>query len=112
MILVGRWGPKVITTVVPPLEEVLKSGVANILGVSILYTHVVFGALEAIYDLVFSPKPEKTGIVAGTVALGGHTLFGYVTVAVFSYTGVFWLGVVLGSIVHLAWNRLILRISS
>ncbi|KKM10936.1 hypothetical protein SY88_11060 [Clostridiales bacterium PH28_bin88] len=108
--LVGTWGNRVITGLVPLVEEVVKTGLAVGMGVNILPVHTVFGAVELVSDFA-SPRPPAKSIPAGALALAGHLLFGYLTAAGYTATGRWWWGLVAGIAVHLTWNTLAVKVS-
>lgn len=77
--LIGnRWavrggGRTAVAVLVPLVEETAKTGSALVIGAPILATHVVFGLIEAAYDII---KPSRFGLLAGFVGLVGHLAFG------------------------------------
>jgi len=113
----GRLGPRAIVLIAPGFEEALKTGLALLLGAPVLVSHVSFGLLEAVYDLTAGRDRRGSRRVAAALSgLGGHTLFGALTVAVAgTLTGAGSLGApawVAGSavayLVHVGWNALVM----
>lgn len=102
--LLQRIGVKTVVTVSPAAEEMLKTLFAYFFHADILVTHVVFGLIEAIYDWV----QTRGRIVAPLLSLGGHGLFGLVTVLTAREVGLY-MGLGAGIIVHLLWNTLMVR---
>jgi hypothetical protein len=68
-------GKRAMWLAVPALEETLKSGLAALTGASLFATHVVFGAVEAAYE-VSGARPSRT---AALLSLVTHALFGAMT---------------------------------
>ena len=99
--LVRSIGPNVVIGLGPLLEEAAKTLPAYLLNADILLVHVLFGLLEALYDC---QQSERHKIGAALASLGGHSLFGLVSVGFLSLTGVVWVGLAGGYIVHLVWN--------
>lgn len=99
-----------IVVLAPGLEETFKTGAALLAGAPVLATHVAFGAIEAGYDLLVTVSPrENLGrrVAAAVAGLGGHALFGALTVAGHALTGVWPIGVVMAYLLHVAWNALV-----
>ncbi|MHB1126028.1 MAG: hypothetical protein ACYC2T_03580 [Bacillota bacterium] len=103
-----KWeGNKVIISLLPIVEEVFKTGTAVSLGSSIILTHMIFGAVEGLYDL----RTRGGGVPAALVSLAGHWLFGYMTTTGSRLTGSLAGGMLLGIGAHLFWNRLVYKLS-
>ncbi|MDN5346480.1 MAG: hypothetical protein PWP65_44 [Clostridia bacterium] len=104
--LLARFGNKAIITLAPLLEEGFKTGLASWFSTSIVGTHLVFGATEAVFELL----GKKANLKAALVALTGHTLFGVLTWWAYIAFGSFFPALMAGSMVHLAWNFLIVAL--
>lgn len=91
---------------VPLVEEMAKTFSAYYLGTSILLTHLVFGLVEAVYDLVTSPKQ---GLTAGLVSVLGHSLFGGATSLAYFYSNNILIGLIAGLIIHVLWNGVVIK---
>jgi hypothetical protein len=93
---------------VPLVEEVAKTMVAHFLGANILYTHLVFGLIEALLDW----RGEAKGMSAAASAMIAHGVFGFLTVAVIGLTGVLGVAIVVSFLAHALWNAvMLLRLS-
>lgn len=90
----------------PVVEEILKTLTAKIMGVSVFYTHVVFGMFEAYYD--WSNSSPKIGVLAGLTSLVSHGIFGYITVLILEKTGSFYPAVMGAVVFHVGWNAFII----
>jgi len=118
-----------VVFVAPGLEETLKTGAALTLGAPVVVTHVVFGGIEAAYDLLAGalapgvaaragrgparPRPVAAvafGRRAGAALAGlvGHALFGVLTVAVARAAGWWPAGVGAAYVAHVGWNALVM----
>ncbi|MDI9475396.1 MAG: hypothetical protein ACOX0L_09430 [Natronincolaceae bacterium] len=96
-----------IIIVVPFVEEISKTVSALILKTNLVATHLVFGIIEGIYDIVNSS--EKTGKWAALVSLASHGIFGaatYLTTKM-GYS-VCW-GIALAWLLHSGWNWLVTK---
>lgn len=94
-------GEAAIVWVVPWLEELLKTGVALFAGASPLWTHGVFGTIEAFYDYAVSPR---WGLLAGLLSIVSHWLYGLVTVFIYQQTSSWLGGIMCASFLHVLWN--------
>ncbi len=115
-------GTVAVVFVAPGLEESFKTGTALLLGAPVLLSHIAFGLLEAAYDLFArrraargpAPAPAAAGasgpwrLGAALAGLGGHALFGALTVAVSAALGSWALGVGAAYLVHVGWNALVM----
>lgn len=99
-------GPISIISYSPAVEEGAKTLLAYYLGADILAAHITFGVLEAVYDW----RQHRQELIAPLLSVGGHTLFGLATVAMFSLTGRIWLALAAGLIIHVIWNTVIVTI--
>jgi hypothetical protein len=105
--VVQRMGPVAISSVIPVVEEVLKTGLAIILGASILGTHFIFGIIEGIYDYLTGGKGKTW---AGVISVVSHFVFGLVTLTVSGSLGIL-PAVVLSTTIHAGWNAIIIKIA-
>ncbi|MBP2653218.1 MAG: hypothetical protein H6Q73_787 [Firmicutes bacterium] len=99
-------GAEAIVTYGPAMEEGAKTVLAYCLGADILLTHVTFGVIEATYDIVTA----RYKAVAAILSVGGHGLFGFITIWGLALTGniVFSLAVPIAA--HWAWNITVIRL--
>lgn len=104
--LLKALGTQVIITISPVIEEMLKTLLPFYLDANILTTHVVFGVIEAVYDMVQS---QEHGITAAVLSVAGHGLFGALTVYAMQTAGIY-IGLASGIIAHLLWNSLMIRL--
>ncbi|HZK57292.1 MAG TPA: hypothetical protein VFD17_03185 [Clostridia bacterium] len=91
-----------IIIVVPLIEEINKTISATILDTNIIATHLVFGAIEGVYDIINSS--EDVGKWAALVSIISHGVFGaatYLTTKM-GYS-VYW-GIALAWLLHSGWN--------
>jgi hypothetical protein len=106
----GTWS---LVTVVPLVEELLKTGLAVLLQASLWWVHVGFGALEASLDIRQRPRPAPmVGYLAAWCSVIGHGAFGAVTMWGWSSTGSWLWGYALGSGLHLLWNVWVVRLAA
>ncbi|MGE5576171.1 MAG: hypothetical protein ACM3TT_03115 [Syntrophothermus sp.] len=100
------WGTGVIVWLVPAVEEVTKTTVALIWHAPLLITHILFGAVEAVYDMATSPE---TGMVAGLLSVFGHALFGYTVVLGLRWFDSIFIGAAAGILLHILWNGVVMK---
>ncbi len=100
-------GNRGIALLTPLVEETVKTLTAVILGASILWTHVFFGSVEAILEVVRRGSP---GLVPGWTALAAHSLFGLFTVWVYGKIGLA-PALVLAYLIHAAWNGAVVAVN-
>ena len=106
-------GRTTVIFIAPGFEESFKTGAALLTGAPVLVTHLVFGVIEALYDLTVphpyrsgkAPRGRRTG--AAVTSLGAHTLFGAVTLVVANLTYSWPVGVVAAYGLHVGWNALV-----
>ncbi|SJZ74256.1 hypothetical protein [Selenihalanaerobacter shriftii] len=103
--LVAEAGNLVIIYLVPFVEEVVKSFSAYFWQTNILLVHLVFGAIEAIYDFY---STSEHGVLAGSFSLLGHFAFGYITLFIYLKSNSILLGVLAATTVHTLWNYIVL----
>lgn len=104
---VRRLGMEGIIFFVPLSEELSKTLLAYFLASSIFLTHLVFGIIEACYDLSTSPKK---GLAAGAVSIIGHSLFGGGTTLVYFYSHNLLFGILTGLLLHVFWNGVVMKL--
>ena len=105
-IVCQKIGILAVVTYSPFIEEAAKTLIPYFLNTSILITHIVFGFIEGVYDYLKSFS--LIGIKAAVISIGGHTVFGLITITVISMTESVILAVLLTGLTHLAWNRYII----
>jgi len=88
----------------PIVEETAKTVSAVRFGASIFYTHLLFGCIEAVWDLRNS---RKLGFPAAWLSVGGHAVFGQASQIIYHWRGNILYAVGTGLIIHLLWNRVI-----
>jgi len=93
----------------PVFEELAKTVFSYYLSADILMTHIVFGVLEGVYDWYNDPN-EQRGIKAAMLSMIGHTLFGGVTLIVFSLSGHVFIGILAAVCTHIVWNMMLLQL--
>lgn len=104
-IIITEAGNKGIVSLIPIVEEVLKSLAAVYLGGALVTAHLIFGAIEACYEIL-GAKGLK-GVMGGFSSLAAHGALGLITSGVFLLTNSLWLGIGAASVLHSLWNRLI-----
>jgi hypothetical protein len=110
--LVSRLGTIALITLVPPLEELLKTGATILLQASIWWVHLGFGLLEAAVNLGRNPRSlPEVGFLAAIGSIVGHAAFGVITLWGQSRSGHWLGGLALGSGLHLLWNMWVVRLS-
>lgn len=96
-----------IIIAVPFIEEVSKTVLALILNTSLIVTHLIFGLIEGIYDIVNSS--EDAGIWAALVSLISHSAFGAATfLTMRAGYSIYW-GIFLAWLLHSGWNWYIIK---
>ncbi len=110
--LFGRLGTWGIITLVPVVEELLKTGLAALLGAAVWWVHIGFGVIEGLFDISQRPNPvPQLGYLAAWCSVIGHGAFGSVTIWAWSQTGSVYWGLATGMGLHLLWNVWIVRIT-
>lgn len=104
VLVVKQWGNKGVVLAVPILEEAFKTGLAVVMGASVLLVHGIFGLIEALHDF----SSSRLGLWSGLVSLSSHMLFGLTTFLVFRYTGSWFVGVAAAVLLHAALNYLLM----
>jgi len=103
-LLVPAAGAKGIAFLTPLLEETAKTAVALALRASILWTHVVFGLIEALVEL---RRRGLKGLSAGWLGLASHSVFGLITSWFYSRNG-FLPALAPAYLAHAAWNMAVI----
>lgn len=101
-------GNKAIYTVVPIIEEISKTLAPFFLSTSILYTHIVFGIIEALYDGTTSPK--KVAFTAALMSIVTHGILGAISSYTFAFTNNVGVAIFAAWIFHLGWNYFIAKL--
>lgn len=104
-IIIAGMGNKGMVTLIPIVEESLKSFAALFLGASLINSHFVFGAIEAGYEIA-GAKGIKS-VWGGLSSFAAHGFLGLVTAWMFRLTGSLLLGIGGASVLHSMWNRFI-----
>lgn len=105
--VVTAYGDNGVAFVGPAVEEGLKTGLAILFGAPLLVAHMVFGLIEAGWELYTYRR-----IPAGLIAFFSHGIYGWVTKIVADHGGLI-LGLLAGYGVHVLWNYwVILRSNS
>ncbi|MEL7633782.1 hypothetical protein [Sporomusa sphaeroides] len=99
-------GPVTVISLGPVAEEAAKTLLAYYLGAELIAVHVIFGAIEAVYDWY----QEGGGLAAPALSLAGHSLFGVATAGILAMTGTVWLGLAAGIVLHLVYNVAVVRL--
>lgn len=107
--MIGFLGSKASVWTGPITEESLKTLPAFWLSMSILYVHVCFGIIEAVYELWHTVSRQT--LAAGAVAVATHTAFGAISVWVYGHTHSILLALLSATLLHMVWNGLILYFS-
>jgi hypothetical protein len=84
-VLLKYKGDRALVLFVPVMEETLKTLAAVVFGAGIVPTHLVFGMVEALYDLYSSPAAYST--IAAALSIASHMLFGTATWFILRYSG-------------------------
>lgn len=99
-------GENAVTYGAPVVEEISKTGLALLFGGNILFSHVVFGMVEALNDII--KNRGMLSYTAGVTSFISHAVFGIITV----YAGSFFFGPISGIATaiaaHMLWNRIII----
>ena len=104
-VFLQRFGMQTIITLSPVAEEMLKTLTAYSVDADILITHVVFGLIEAVYDWL----QTRGRLMAAFFSVGGHSLFGFVTVLTTQAAGIN-IGLAAGIVAHLLWNTIMVKL--
>lgn len=102
-------GPVTVISMGPITEEAAKTLFAYYLGAAIFDVHLIFGVIEAVYDWY---QDGGRNLTAPLLSITGHSLFGAVTAGILYVSGLVWLGLAAGILVHLAYNVTVVRLVS
>ncbi|MFY9174465.1 MAG: hypothetical protein WAO24_03870 [Peptococcia bacterium] len=105
--LVNKGGERAVIWLIPPVEEILKTGSALLLGALLPLSHGVFGLLEAVYDYVVSPR---WGFWAGLSSIITHFLLGWATVFIYGLYHSWILSVAVATLLHILWNFIVISL--
>ena len=98
-------GERAIVALVPFIEEMGKSGAAILMQSNIFGTHLVFGVVEGVYDIVVSKA--ETGKLAALFSVFSHGIFGMITQVTYNRSGSFYVAVLVAWLFHSLWNWLV-----
>jgi len=102
------FGDKAITYGAPLVEELLKTGMAVLFGGYIIISHVIFGTVEALYDLL--KNRGATSVYACITGFISHAVFGIITVYVANITSQLLWGIAISTAVHMLWNYIVIEV--
>jgi hypothetical protein len=103
-LVLKKVGDRALVTYIPVAEETGKTLTALLLNGNPIASHVSFGIAEALYDLHSSPKEHC--VTAALFSLISHSLLGVITMTVLKVSGYPVLAVMIASIIHSLWNRI------
>ncbi|MDP2873281.1 MAG: hypothetical protein Q8P31_12190 [Bacillota bacterium] len=98
-----RLGGRALWLAIPVLEETFKTGLAILAGASVVSTHAVFGAVEAVYEV----SGRRPSVTAAGLALMTHALLGLLTASLISPGRPAAFAVGSAAAVHTAYNLLV-----
>lgn len=106
----NRWGIKKfgfaeVVWIGPVMEELGKTGIAIIIGAGVVAVHVVFGIIEALFD-IWADTPRR--YAAALISIAGHSAFGYITIGGYTFFASWWGGVLAGIVAHVFWNSYVI----
>ncbi|MDD3654112.1 MAG: hypothetical protein PHO01_08010 [Desulfotomaculaceae bacterium] len=93
----------------PLQEEAVKTLPAIYTDAPIFLVHVLFGAVEAVWE-IYSHK--RNGFFAGLAALASHSAFGFITALIYSLNNTALLAIMAGYLVHTLWNYMVVMATS
>ena len=102
--LLKLMGDRVLVTYIPLAEETVKTVAAVMFGADVVLTHMVFGVVEAVYDLFNSPPAHS--FTASVLSMISHTLLGLTAYFTIKVSGSVVLAVLVSSVLHSLWNRI------
>ena len=103
--VISCFGDKAVVLYIPIIEEFSKTYFAFAINGNIIFSHMVFGTVEAIYDLYNSPR--KYSLTASMLSLLSHTVLGVIAFYAIKLSGSLMFSVLLSVIIHSLWNRFI-----
>lgn len=105
VVRLGRFG---VIYLAPAVEEVLKTGSALFFGAFVPASHILFGLVEAVWDI--AGKGRK-GVYAGLAGVVGHTAFGLITYFVLRLTNNVVPALAAAYFTHMGWNFAVLYLA-
>lgn len=103
--ILKRIGDTAVNIYIPVIEEFSKTCFSLIIEGNIIFCHMIFGTVEALYD--FYTTPEKYSLTASVLSLLSHTIFGVITFYVIKLSGFSVIAVLVAVSIHSMWNRFI-----
>lgn len=103
---VRLWGERAVIFLIPFLEELIKTVSALVFGASLLWTHGIFGLVEAVHDYIFS---RRYGLLAGLSGIFAHWFFGGITHFLYHVTSAWIVSIAGAAVIHVIWNLLVVR---
>jgi uncharacterized membrane protein len=103
-ILLKHLGNKALTFYIPLVEEALKTFASVVFGAPVVPVHMVFGGVEALYDLYSSPSDYS--LTASVLSLISHALLGVTAWYVFRASGSAIAAVLASTVLHSLWNTI------
>lgn len=95
-----------IVYVAPFIEEVMKTYFALYLNSSVIFSHVIFGCIEGLYDIIKSKSSNR--YLAGVAALVSHSIFGIITENMIKSYQVPLKAIITSCLVHSIFNLVVL----
>lgn len=102
--LLGYLPDRYLFFLAPLQEEAVKTFPAIYMGASIFFIHVLFGAVEAVWE-IFSYY--RNGFFAGLAALASHSAFGFITASTYALYDAALPAVLAGYLAHTTWNYMV-----
>lgn len=102
---IGRRGIAFLT---PLVEELAKTLTAISLGAALLWTHVLFGVLEALVEI---KRRGTKGLAPGGAALVSHSIFGLLTAGLYGRGGIL-PALAVTYLAHATWNGAVVACNS
>lgn len=99
----NAYGQRAVIFIGPGVEELLKTGLALLLGAPILLSHLTFGLAEAGWEVA----SYRRGTVAAVFALLSHGIYGWIT-EILAATGLL-LALATSCALHMLWNHWVLQ---
>jgi hypothetical protein len=103
-ILLKYLGNRALTFYIPLAEEALKTFASVVFGAPVVPVHMVFGGVEALYDLYSSPADYS--FTASVLSLVSHTLLGAASWYVLRASGLAIAAVLASAVLHSLWNTI------
>lgn len=100
-------GIKAIYSIIPLVEEVIKTSAAIVFNASIFGTHGVFGAVEAVYDYATATQKKWS---AAIISIVSHFIFGGITVLIYNSYGLV-IAILTATMLHTSWNTLVVKLA-